>query len=51
MSQSTLTTITTATPSQRLGTVEEIASTALFIATNQFVNGANMVVDGGLSAV
>ncbi|KAI5806739.1 hypothetical protein DFH27DRAFT_480093 [Peziza echinospora] len=51
MSQQALTTIATTTPSNRLGTVEEIANTALFIATNQFVNGANMVVDGGLSAV
>lgn len=34
----------------RLGTPEEIASVALFLATSRFVNGADLRVDGGLSA-
>ena len=39
------------TPVGRLGTPEEIAGAAVFIATNGFVNGIDLRVDGGLSAV
>lgn len=39
-----------ATPLRRLGTVEDIAATALFLASDggSFVTGQNLVVDGGL---
>lgn len=37
-------------PAGRLGLAEEVARAALFIATNGFVNGGNLVVDGGLCA-
>ena len=38
-------------PVGRLGTSEEIARAAVFIATSGFVNGVDLRVDGGLSAV
>ena len=38
-------------PEGRLGRVEEIASAALFLATNEFVNGTEVCVDGGLAQV
>jgi len=45
--------ITSAIPLGRLGTSEEIASAALFLASADasFVTGANLVVDGGFSQV
>ncbi|ODV89269.1 hypothetical protein CANCADRAFT_28468 [Tortispora caseinolytica NRRL Y-17796] len=36
-------------PLARLGTPEEIAHTALFLATNNYINGASIRVDGGMS--
>ena len=33
----------------RMGTVEEVADAAVFIAENEFVNGVTMTIDGGLS--
>lgn len=51
MSSSAMSDALSATPLNRLGTPEEIASAALFLATNGFVNGCQMVVDGGLSSV
>jgi NAD(P)-dependent dehydrogenase (short-subunit alcohol dehydrogenase family) len=41
------------TPLQRMGTPEEVASVALFFACewSSFVNGANLVVDGGRTAI
>lgn len=38
-------------PVGRLGTPGEIARAAAFIATNGFVNGVDLRIDGGLSAV
>ena len=38
-------------PLGRLGRMEEIASAALFLATNGFVNGTELCVDGGLAQV
>lgn len=38
-------------PSNRPGRDEDMASTALFCATNQFLNGQNLTVDGGLSLI
>ncbi len=38
-------------PEGRLGRMEEIASAALFLATNEFVNGTELCVDGGLAQV
>jgi NAD(P)-dependent dehydrogenase (short-subunit alcohol dehydrogenase family) len=37
-----------ATPLGRLGRVDEIADTAVFLAESGFINGAEIVVDGGL---
>lgn len=37
-------------PLKRLGTVEEVADAAVFLASNEFVNGATLCVDGGLGA-
>jgi NAD(P)-dependent dehydrogenase (short-subunit alcohol dehydrogenase family) len=41
------------TPLKRMGTPEEVASVALFFASpaSSFVNGANLVVDGGRTAI
>ena len=41
------------TPLQRRGTAEEVAYVALFLAANwsSYVNGANIVVDGGRTAI
>jgi len=41
------------TPLQRMGTPEEVAQVALFFASHYsaFVNGANLVVDGGRTAI
>lgn len=41
------------TPLQRMGTPEEVAYVALFFASHlsSFVNGANLVVDGGRTAI
>lgn len=46
-----LETLTSRTPLQRLGTVEELAAAYLFLASEEagFVNGAVLSVDGGLS--
>lgn len=46
-----LETFTSRTPLQRLGTVEELASAYLFLASEEasFINGAVLSVDGGLS--
>ena len=38
-------------PEGRLGREEEIASAALFLATNEFVNGVELCVDGGLAQI
>jgi NAD(P)-dependent dehydrogenase (short-subunit alcohol dehydrogenase family) len=38
------------TPSGEFGTTEGIADAAMFLALNRFVNGSQIVVDGGLSA-
>jgi NAD(P)-dependent dehydrogenase (short-subunit alcohol dehydrogenase family) len=40
------------TPSQRMGTPEDVAKVALFLASDlsSYVNGANIVVDGGRTA-
>jgi 3-oxoacyl-[acyl-carrier protein] reductase len=32
----------------RFGTVEEVAQVALMLATNEYMNGSTVVVDGGL---
>ncbi len=41
------------TPLQRMGTPEEVAYVALFFASHwsSFVNGANLVIDGGRTAI
>ena len=41
------------TPSQRMGTPEDVARVALFLASDlsAYVNGANIVVDGGRTGV
>ncbi|MBK7343835.1 MAG: beta-ketoacyl-ACP reductase [Saprospiraceae bacterium] len=43
--------LTSRTPLQRLGTVDELANTYLFLASSEssFINGAVISVDGGLS--
>jgi 3-oxoacyl-[acyl-carrier protein] reductase len=33
---------------ERFGTVEEIASVALMLSTNEYINGSTITVDGGL---
>ncbi len=40
------------TPAQRMGTAEDVAKVALFLASDMssYVNGANIVVDGGRTA-
>jgi NAD(P)-dependent dehydrogenase (short-subunit alcohol dehydrogenase family) len=40
------------TPAQRMGTAEDVAKVALFLASDlsSYVNGANIVVDGGRTA-
>ena len=38
-------------PEGRLGREEEIASAALFLASNEFVNGVELCVDGGLAQI
>jgi NAD(P)-dependent dehydrogenase (short-subunit alcohol dehydrogenase family) len=45
--------ITSLIPLGRLGTSEEIAAAALFFASadSGFVNGANLVVDGGFGQI
>ncbi|KAF8421612.1 hypothetical protein EV426DRAFT_536127 [Tirmania nivea] len=43
--------LTRMAPVGRLGTPEEIARAAVFIATSGFVNGTDLRVDGGLSVV
>ncbi len=40
--------VTEAVPLKRLGDPGEIASTAVYIAENDFVNGRVIEVDGGL---
>jgi NAD(P)-dependent dehydrogenase (short-subunit alcohol dehydrogenase family) len=42
-----------ATPSRRTGEPEDVARVAAFLASDDasFVNGANVVVDGGISVV
>lgn len=49
--QNVLDNLTSRTPLQRLGTVEELANTYLFLASSEssFINGAVISVDGGLS--
>jgi NAD(P)-dependent dehydrogenase (short-subunit alcohol dehydrogenase family) len=44
---------TAVTPLQRRGTPEEVAQAALFLASDRasFVNGANLVVDGGRTGI
>lgn len=51
MTENAMTQALEGTPLERLGGVYEIASTALFLATNEFANGSQIVVDGGLSSV
>lgn len=48
---SVLENLTSRTPLQRLGTVDELANTYLFLASSEasFINGAVISVDGGLS--
>ncbi|KAG0642052.1 hypothetical protein HOY80DRAFT_918103 [Tuber brumale] len=38
------------TPMKRVGTAEEVADAAMFLALNKFANGSQVVLDGGLSA-
>lgn len=38
------------TPAGRMGTAEEVADAAMFLALNKFANGSQVVLDGGLSA-
>jgi NAD(P)-dependent dehydrogenase (short-subunit alcohol dehydrogenase family) len=38
-------------PLKRLGTPEEVADAALFLATNNYANNCVLNLDGGLSAV
>jgi 3-oxoacyl-[acyl-carrier protein] reductase len=33
----------------RIGSPEEVADAALFLASNQFANGTTLTLDGGLS--
>lgn len=33
----------------RFGTVDEIASVALMLATNEYINGSTITIDGGLT--
>jgi NAD(P)-dependent dehydrogenase (short-subunit alcohol dehydrogenase family) len=40
-----------ATPVGRLGTPEEVADAAVFLAANKFANNCVLNLDGGLSAV
>lgn len=44
--------LTRRTPMRRLGRPEEVAATALFLASDEssYITGANIVVDGGMSA-
>lgn len=37
-------------PLKRFGTVDEIASAAVFLATNRYANNCVLNLDGGLSA-
>lgn len=37
-------------PAGRLGTTEEVADAAMFLAVNRLANGTQVVLDGGLSA-
>lgn len=37
-------------PAGRFGTPEEVASAALFLASNEYLNNCEIRVDGGLSA-
>ncbi|RPB05925.1 NAD(P)-binding protein [Choiromyces venosus 120613-1] len=38
------------TPMKRMGTAEEVADAAMFLALNRFANGSQVVLDGGFSA-
>ncbi|PWW77750.1 NAD(P)-binding protein [Tuber magnatum] len=38
------------TPMKRMGTAEEVADAAVFLALNKFANGSQIVLDGGLSS-
>lgn len=38
------------TPLGRFGTPEEVAHAAYFLATNDFVTGTNLIVDGGITS-
>ena len=44
--------MTSAIPARRLGSVEDVAYAALFLASDEsaFTTGAELVVDGGLTA-
>lgn len=35
------------TPARRPGKDEDMANAVLFVATNQYLNGQNVIVDGG----
>jgi len=37
-------------PLKRLGTPEEVADAAMFLALNNYANNCNLNLDGGLSA-
>ncbi|WP_018264464.1 glucose 1-dehydrogenase [Methylosinus sp. LW4] len=43
--------LTTRTPLGRIGRPEEVAQAVLFLATNGYVAGADLLVDGGMSSV
>jgi 3-oxoacyl-[acyl-carrier protein] reductase len=34
---------------RRFGTIEEIAQVALMLATNEYINGTTITIDGGMT--